>query len=78
MAPPLINEHTAKGQAKYRGAGQKSQELIPLLAQLASEKKLHFFAASSLVEPDPADGYHLSAAAHQQIANHLATLIANW
>lgn len=75
VSPPLIKEiHTGSG-TQFEGAHAKSQQLGPLLAQVALEAKCEFLDLASLVSPGKYDGVHLEPKSHPVVAEHLYVAI---
>jgi lysophospholipase L1-like esterase len=60
----------------FEGAPEASRKLALEFELQADSKEVHFFDAASVCACDPADGFHLSAEAHQQLGLALAMEVA--
>lgn len=69
---PSIEEcHDENGIKFLQGAVKKSQELVDLYVQLATEKGCHYLDLSKEVMPSKIDGVHYDEKAHQKCAEML-------
>ncbi len=79
IAPPPISEDNWLGEM-FRGGAAKSAALAAHYAEVAARNDCAFFDAGTVIESDPLDGIHLSAAAHATlgaaVAGQVAALIA--
>lgn len=79
MAPPFINDKAPKFQSYYADTYNsdsvgKSKLLKTEFEALAKDKKIHFINVAEYVMPG-ADGLHLSAEAHEVVAEIVASKI---
>jgi lysophospholipase L1-like esterase len=59
-------------------AAAKAADMPPQLRAMADRNQCLFLDASCLVEPDPADGLHLSPAGHERLAEAVCETIRQW
>lgn len=64
VAPPPIAEIDWFADM-FRGGGEKSRRLAPLLAEMCERRRVPFLDAGALVEASTIDGIHLDAEAHK-------------
>jgi len=72
VAPPPMQEDIKEWAAIFEGAQEKSHQLGLQLEIIADSLEVHFFDAGTIIESDPADGFHLSASAHETLGKSIA------
>lgn len=75
VAPPPMNDNIHEWERIFSGAQEKSHELAYEFEIMADSLEVHFFDAHTVIECDPADGFHLSAKAHHDLGEALANEI---
>jgi lysophospholipase L1-like esterase len=68
VSPPLIREEVAEVGWQFTGAGIKSQQLVPLLKDLAQKNMCNFLNLSDKVFAGDFDGVHLEPDQHIKLA----------
>lgn len=61
----------------FAGAQAKSRKLAHEFELIADSLEVHFFDAGSVISSDPADGFHLSRAAHETLGKAIAQEVLN-
>ena len=72
ISPPPIHDDLKEWNAIFDGAPEKSRALALQFEIMADSLEVHFFDAATIGECDPADGFHMSAAANLALGNALA------
>lgn len=72
VAPPPMLDNLEEWSAIFDGAPQKSHELALEFEIMADSLEVHFFDAASVAKCDPADGFHLNAAANRGLGLAIA------
>ena len=72
VAPPPMLDELHEWSAIFDGAPAKSRELALAFEVMADSLEVHFFDAATVCQCDPADGFHLSAAANVSLGTALA------
>lgn len=76
VAPPPMLDDIGEWEGIFSGAQPKSHRLAHEFEVIADSLEVHFFDAGAVIESDPADGFHLSAAAHETLGKCLAQEVA--
>lgn len=74
VSPPAVGELSNLADL-FEGAGPKSRELARHYRVFAGQAGCRFLDAAAVAEADPADGVHLSAAAHAALGRSIADVI---
>ncbi|WP_372572593.1 SGNH/GDSL hydrolase family protein [Ruegeria jejuensis] len=72
VAPPPMLDDIKEWEGIFAGAQPKSHQLAHEFEVIADSLEVHYFDAGKTVQADPADGFHLSAAAHKSLGLALA------
>lgn len=76
VSPPPMFDDLKEWSGVFEGAPETSRRLAIEFERQADSKEVHFFDAASVCACDLADGFHLSAEAHQQLGLALAAEVA--
>jgi len=74
-APPRIDVHPQFSIIFDESSSRNSRDFAAAYKELAELYSCRFADTASLIEPDPADGIHLSAASHEVLGKAFANLI---
>ena len=72
VAPPPMLDDIKEWESIFSGAQEKSHKLALEFEIIADSLEVHFFDAASIIESDPADGFHLSREAHHTLGVSMA------
>jgi lysophospholipase L1-like esterase len=72
VAPPPMLDDVKEWESVFSGAQEKSRKLALAFEVMADSLGVHFFDAGTACQCSPADGFHIDAAAHQQLGEALA------
>ncbi len=75
VSPPPIREIGWLGEM-FAGGAAKAQRLASLYAEVAARNGTGFLDAGAVVAPDPAEGIHLTAGAHDELGRAAAAAVA--
>lgn len=75
LAPAVVSEDTELMHELFKGAGQKSAELVNLYADLALQEDIIFFDTNNVTKVDETEGVHITAESHVTLGNALVDLI---
>lgn len=72
VAPPPMLEDIGEWSGIFDGAQSKSLELAHAFEVISDSLEVHFFDAARIISSDPADGFHLSKQAHEDLGKAIA------
>lgn len=72
VSPPPMLDDIKEWSSVFAGAQEKSKQLALEFELIADSLEVHYFDAGSVITCDPADGFHLSASAHQTLGKAIA------
>jgi lysophospholipase L1-like esterase len=75
ISPPPIRE-TGWLAGMFRGGEAKSRQLATHYAEVAARSATGFLDAGSVIAPDPDEGIHIDAAAHEKLGRAVAEALA--
>lgn len=77
VAPPPMLDEIGEWEGIFYGAQPKSHQLAHAFEVISDSLEVHFFDAGTVIPSDPADGFHLSLAAHAVLGKALAQEVLN-
>lgn len=72
VSPPPMHDDIKEWDQIFKNGPPKSRELALQFEIIADSLEVHFFDAGSVIECDPADGFHLNREAHNGLGVALA------
>ncbi|MBO6853808.1 MAG: SGNH/GDSL hydrolase family protein [Marivivens sp.] len=72
VAPPPMLEDIGEWSGIFDGAQSKSLELAHAFEVISDSLEVHFFDAAKVISSDPADGFHMSKQAHEDLGKAIA------
>jgi lysophospholipase L1-like esterase len=77
IAPPPMCDEIGEWEGIFSGAQPKSHQLAHEFEVIADSLEVHFFDAGTVIQSDPADGFHLSRVAHDTLGKAIAQEVLN-
>lgn len=72
VAPPPMLDDIGEWSGIFEGAQTKSHELAHAFEVISDSLEVHFFDAAKVISSDPADGFHMSKQAHEDLGKAIA------
>lgn len=77
VAPPPMLDDIGEWEGIFSGAQPKSHQLAHEFELVADSLGVHFFDAGTIIQSDPADGFHIGKSAHATLGEALAQEVQN-
>lgn len=72
VAPPPMLDDIGEWSGIFEGAQTKSHEIAHAFEVISDSLEVHFFDAAKVISSDPADGFHMSKQAHEDLGKAIA------